>query len=693
LTSSAHPVKDPKQGGLKLVPRVSSRTPLLQTVVLKPGVTFVGRTDENGVVLKSTLVSRRHAKLIFTDLGLTVHDLDSHNGVFLNGKKVRSTPVKTGDVLYFADVCVSVEPESSSSSAFDVDSAFIKSNLVQGATAGGDDPAARNLAALLRVTDGLIGNGDEAFFVEALSAAQSLTQATLAVFVKQKPDGSLYTPVVLKEGARVQEDVPLSWPVIRRCVDERATLFSRDTSAEPLVPGDLLTAGDMGALMVVPVLVGQKVKGAVYLARPFAGEGFTDREVETLTAIAHLFALRLRKPAATDATSVRPGGDTDEGVGMRTAEERSAQEQELRDLKQRLMDGEAQMIRLRDVEVKLASSMERTAKLERELAEKSVALDKGSRDQHDTEGALSILRAELDEQQANERRLADELRARDALLQEARDRVRALEAEVTTTRAEREPLEQRLGDAEREASALREQLARAEAEKSDAERVVTELQETARDLDDRAAQQSAELLAKLPQGLRGRLTARLQGTSDGAPLDDVTALVVALSGIDAWAAGADSAQLKERLDRFSTTVHAAANAHGGVLESVLGHAHLLSFPSTRDGAVLAIRCALEVLAGFPVDEHGGVHCGIHASQMVQGFFGDDAHATYAQVGEAIAIARGTCEYARQGSVWVTDRVKSLVGDEPGLLLIATGPHLIREFRTSPINLFQIAVRS
>lgn len=271
--------------------------------------------------------------------------------------------------------------------------------------------------------------------------------------------------------------------------------------------------------------------------------------------------------------------------------------------------------------------------------------------------------------------------------------MRALEGEVATVTAERDPLVQRLSDVERGAAELREELARAVAAKADAERVVAELQDTARELDDHAEERSTGLLAQLPQGLRARIGARLQGNTEPAPVDDVTALVVALSGIDAWAASADSTQLKERLDRFATTVNNAANAHGGVLESVLGHAHLLTFPSTREGAVLAIRCALDVLAGFPTDEQGGVHCGIHASQMVQGFFGDEAHPSYTQVGEAIAIARGTCEYARQGSVWVTERVRALVGDEPGLLLIATGPHLIREFRTSPISLFQIAVRS
>lgn len=665
---------------------------MLSTVVLKPGVTFVGRTDENGVVLKSTLVSRRHAKLIFTDLGLTVHDLDSHNGVFLNGKKVRSTPVSVGDVLYFADVCVSVETEESGDAPFAIDSSFTKSNLVNEALATGEDPASRNLAALLRVTDALVGEGDEQFFVDALTACQMLTEATVAVFVKQKTDGPLYAPVTVKDGVRVTEEVPLSWGVIRRCVDERTTLFSRDTSAEPLVPGDLLAVGDMGAIICVPILIEDKAKGALYLARPFAGEGFTDREVETLTAVAHLFALRLRRVRPADATLAQRIGDTDEGLAARNAEERAAFALEVRDLKAKLVESEVHSARLREIEAKHTATTRRVAELERELVEKTAALGSGSQERQETEGALAVLRAEIDDQQNQMQQLRDTLALRDAEIATARERIRALEGDVQAAQRASGPLEERLSVVEQESGRLRAELMTAEQGLKEAERVVGELQDTARDIDDQAQGRHVALRAHLPPGIQTRVDLRLQGVVSAPIVEEMTALVVALAGLDAWVASATVEQVKERVDRFASVVASAASEHNGVLEQVLGHAHLVSFPANEEGAERAIRCALATLAAFPVDEAGGIHCGIHAAGALQGFFGDEAHPSYAQVGEAIAIARGTCEYARQGSVWVTERVRTLVGDMPGILLIATGPHLIREFRANPINLFQIAVR-
>ncbi len=65
---------------------VGSKAPLFSPLKIMNPVTYFGRLPGNDVVLNSTNVSRRHAKLIVTDLGVTVHDLDSHNGVFVNGK-------------------------------------------------------------------------------------------------------------------------------------------------------------------------------------------------------------------------------------------------------------------------------------------------------------------------------------------------------------------------------------------------------------------------------------------------------------------------------------------------------------------------------------------------------------------------------------------------------------------------------
>lgn len=53
---------------------------------------FVGRSNENNVVISNPYVGRRHCKLIYNDDGsFAIEDLQSRNGTYVNGRKIRGT--------------------------------------------------------------------------------------------------------------------------------------------------------------------------------------------------------------------------------------------------------------------------------------------------------------------------------------------------------------------------------------------------------------------------------------------------------------------------------------------------------------------------------------------------------------------------------------------------------------------------
>ncbi len=59
----------------------------------------VGRGPRADFVVDATLLSRMHCRLVATDSTLTVEDLKSTNGVFVNGARVARMRLKTGDIL------------------------------------------------------------------------------------------------------------------------------------------------------------------------------------------------------------------------------------------------------------------------------------------------------------------------------------------------------------------------------------------------------------------------------------------------------------------------------------------------------------------------------------------------------------------------------------------------------------------
>lgn len=79
------------------------------TLKLADGVTSLGRHDDCVVRIKSSQVSRRHCELFDVGGKLTLRDLGSSNGTFVNGKRViGQQTLKVGDELTVGAVTLRV---------------------------------------------------------------------------------------------------------------------------------------------------------------------------------------------------------------------------------------------------------------------------------------------------------------------------------------------------------------------------------------------------------------------------------------------------------------------------------------------------------------------------------------------------------------------------------------------------------
>ena len=78
------------------------------------GEFYIGRSHTSDIILPSDNVSRRHARLYTVDGKCYIEDLNSSNGVFVNGRRIhevyqiqRSAQIKVGDYYLHieSDVC------------------------------------------------------------------------------------------------------------------------------------------------------------------------------------------------------------------------------------------------------------------------------------------------------------------------------------------------------------------------------------------------------------------------------------------------------------------------------------------------------------------------------------------------------------------------------------------------------------
>ena len=66
---------------------------------LKLGRVILGRTPDNDVQIDSRFVSRHHCQIIATPHGCIIEDLNSTNGIYVQGKRVRRHNLNDGDVV------------------------------------------------------------------------------------------------------------------------------------------------------------------------------------------------------------------------------------------------------------------------------------------------------------------------------------------------------------------------------------------------------------------------------------------------------------------------------------------------------------------------------------------------------------------------------------------------------------------
>lgn len=64
----------------------------------------IGRDSQNGVVVNDESISAFHSTITFSPHGLLLKDLDTTNGTFVNGRRIKETFIEAGDQIRFGNV-------------------------------------------------------------------------------------------------------------------------------------------------------------------------------------------------------------------------------------------------------------------------------------------------------------------------------------------------------------------------------------------------------------------------------------------------------------------------------------------------------------------------------------------------------------------------------------------------------------
>lgn len=88
--------------------QLPSQDPVRKSVRLDDDKNYVIGRDPVWLELRDASVSKEHAKMSVDGMNIRIEDMGSKNGMFVNGTKVQSSPLKAGDKVSLGEVVIKI---------------------------------------------------------------------------------------------------------------------------------------------------------------------------------------------------------------------------------------------------------------------------------------------------------------------------------------------------------------------------------------------------------------------------------------------------------------------------------------------------------------------------------------------------------------------------------------------------------
>jgi len=243
--------------------------------------TGVGRDATNEVCLQSMWVSRRHCVFERQGAGVTVTDLGSHNGTFVNGVPVKERLLLHGDQVRIGDsifLVLLLENEAVPAGApveLKEQGMVTGSTIELSRTSASRSPAAsspssgrveRDLSALLRINTAINSiQGVEALERALLESLFEVVPAERgAVLLAGRGSDEIASTFGLEKDAGPVQGIRVSRTIVLRVLRERVSILCNDVrDSDDFGASQSLLGADVHSVLAVPLSFGARPLGVV----------------------------------------------------------------------------------------------------------------------------------------------------------------------------------------------------------------------------------------------------------------------------------------------------------------------------------------------------------------------------------------------------------------------------------------------
>lgn len=246
----------------------------------------VGRSGDCGLCLDHPSISRSHADLLGRGGSWSLHDLGSKNGTHVDGRAVDSAELTRDCWLRLGDL-------------------YCEFELVDDAVAASED--ARRDARRARATALTVGlrqaTGFPGLLESSLRAVIELAQCQRGFLLLRDEDGyAIRAQQAIDPRQLASRSFSGSAGAVDRCLREGVAVVVNDIGDEAwLAERASVVAGNLRALVCIPLSDGDHPFGAIYADRSGPGAAITTLDLELLQAFAERAALYIVARQASDA--------------------------------------------------------------------------------------------------------------------------------------------------------------------------------------------------------------------------------------------------------------------------------------------------------------------------------------------------------------------------------------------------------
>jgi len=275
----------------------------------------LGRSSACDVHIADASVSRRHAEISRRGDRFFIQDLGSRNGTRVNGNEVREPlEIGPGDRIEIGDLTLSVSGDEPSQLVMVPEGARVDTavqlradRLIEkhASPREGAQPLVALLAAagqLLVMPRSLQETCDEILEV----TARAVPGTRHILIMRDEASGELRQVSARHLGGRPGRALALSHSIVDRVLEECTSVLTADALEDPRFSAhESVVSQGVRSAMAVPLFDNHKVLGLIYVDSQDFGVAFTPQQLEVLTLLANMAAVKISNARLLDAEQGR----------------------------------------------------------------------------------------------------------------------------------------------------------------------------------------------------------------------------------------------------------------------------------------------------------------------------------------------------------------------------------------------------